>query len=408
MAARVYIFLVLSICASFCIAENWVINTIDSKIGGKPSFAVDSNNSLLIVHATGKDADLALQRSSNYYESNVIPNTSYCEICSLKVTSNDEIALVFLDTSTKKIWYAIKGNWFDWTFTEVSFSDCLGIDMALSENDIPHIVYIQNINGQNRVIHSWFDIQSSSWMHETMFGFNAANIFHPPDIDISASGKIIISCSDSDNQMRAAVFLNGFWDYLPAIQNFSPPNACFTPDEIPATAYIRDGTMYYSVYIDGIGWHETPICLAEATDPPREISLAHSSTGIPGIAFVTREGLMYASKVSALWTVTKIDYGFLQDLVFNLNDKPLIAYYRGGGCLNEAVLKVAGIDIDYFHLADLDKNKIINFADFAILAEHWMAILPEPQRSIGDFTENGIIDADDLKWLGCNWLENQF
>jgi hypothetical protein len=404
------IYLLLTWFFSNCFADNWTINTIDYKIGGAPSIAVDSNNSPLVVHPRQMSGPLFLLKPANGYDGNEILNTYNSTAQVLKVTTNSELVLAFLDTSNKKIMYCSKGSWFDWTFSEVALSDSLGIDMALSENDIPHIAYIRIVNGIFKVFHSWFDVQSSSWKHESLDGFGQIVINHPPDIAAAPDGKLIISCTDygmEGSQMRVAVFSDGYWNYLPPIQNFSPPNACFTPDGKPATAYIKNEFLYYAVYInDIIGWYETAICQAHPADPPKEICLAHSSTGIPGIAYViNNHELMYATNVAGLWTTVRIDQsGLLPDLLFDHNDKPLIVYISSDACIGRVILKLAGIGLEGFNIADLNNDKIVNFSDFAILAEHWMTALPGPDKTVGDFDQNAKVDASDLRWLSCYWL----
>jgi hypothetical protein len=98
------------------------------------------------------------------------------------------------------------------------------------------------------------------------------------------------------------------------------------------------------------------------------------------------------------------EIGGYPDLIFDCNDKPLIAYVGFDDCLGVQVIKLAGIGLEGFNIADLNNDKIVNFSDFAILAEHWMATLSVPDKTIGDFDQNAVIDSSDLKWLGCYWL----
>ncbi len=53
---------------------------------------------------------------------------------------------------------------------------------------------------------------------------------------------------------------------------------------------------------------------------------------------------------------------------------------------------------------DLNNDKFVNFEDFAVMAEYWMTVLPEPDISVGDFTLDAAVDFGDLKWMSCNWL----
>ncbi|MFA6176740.1 MAG: dockerin type I domain-containing protein, partial [Phycisphaerae bacterium] len=153
---------------------------------------------------------------------------------------------------------------------------------------------------------------------------------------------------------------------------------------------------------DVIGWVETPI---EPATPQFKVSLAHNSTGIPGIAYTYIDKLMYATNIAGGWTTTEIDTaGYYPDLIFDRTDKPLIVYNSNDECLSLNVVKLAGIGLEPFNIADLNNDKAINFKDFAVMAENWMTILPQPDSSAGDFNRDATVDALDLKWLGCNWL----
>jgi hypothetical protein len=96
--------------------------------------------------------------------------------------------------------------------------------------------------------------------------------------------------------------------------------------------------------------------------------------------------------------------GAKPNLIFDHNDKPLMVYDGYDECAGVQTLNIAGIGLEGFNIADLNNDKIVNFYDFAVLAEHWMTTLPEPDKTVGDLTGDAVIDAKDLKWLSCYWL----
>jgi hypothetical protein len=265
----------------------------------------------------------------------------------------------------------------------------------LTVNDIPHIAYIY----QERIYHAFYDVHSQQWIEEELSGFGY-HAFTTISIDAASDGRILISCSEESN-IRTAVYSNGYWNYLPLLFGYRADGA-FTSDGLPAVAF-ESSELTYAVYINEIiGWVETPV---STFVPWGYCSLAQSSTGVPGIAYIDNDKLMYATNIAGGWTTVQIDErGWYPNLIFDHNNKPLIAYSSYDYCLGTLVIKLAGISLEPFNIADLNKDGIVNLYDFAILANYWMTILPQPDLAIGDFDQNAKVDVLDLKWLGCNWL----
>jgi hypothetical protein len=397
-----HIFYVFMLSALFfcgeCFAEDsWTVNTMTYGVSGPPAVAVDINNNPVAVFTETYPSSIlytAYQTDTGYQvkQDMNIPNASSPKIA---ITSNNELAVSFLKSG--QLWYGSKSSWFDWVFSQVQASVAVA-DMALTTNDIPHIVY----DYQKYIYHAFYDVHSQQWVKEQLSGFGN----HSPStvsIDIASDGKIMISCSENGN-IRTAVYSDGFWNYLPLLSGgYYRADAAFTSDGLPAVAFEAPSQIVYAVYInDIIGWVETPV----TTYVSRAFcSLAESSTGIPAIAYIDGDKLMYATNVAGGWTTVQIDEksGY-PDLIFDRNNKPLISYVGFDDCLGVPVIKLAGIGLEGFNIADLNNDKIVNFSDFAILAEHWMTTLPGPDITIGDFDQNAKIDASDLKWLSCYWL----
>jgi hypothetical protein len=387
---------------SQCLADDsWTINTIAYGIEGSASVAVDINNMPIVVSRNYPQDLVFIAQTPNGYETNSIPQTSNSLYPRLKVTSNNELAILFLKDGG--VWYGSKSDWFDWVFSQIEDSSVMVTDMVLTDNDIPHIVY----DYQKWIYHSYYDVHSQQWVKERLSGFgNYA--FKTAAIDIDSEGRIMILCSE-DGNIRIAIYSDGYWNYLPLLQGYGADGS-FTADNLSAAAFVRSGQLIYAVYInDIIGWVENAV--GPASLPiPIPVSLAHSSTGVPGIAYIDNDysKLMYAANVSGGWTTTQIDERCkYPELIFDHSDKPLIVYSSHDGCLSANVIKLAGIGLEPFNIADLNNDKIVNFKDFAVIAENWMTILPQPDLSIGDFNQDAKVDALDLRWLGCNWLYNQ-
>jgi len=400
MMKRVFcVFLFFAVFCCDCLADdNLTINTIAYGIEGAASVAVDINNTPVVVSRNYLQDLVFITQTPNGYETNSIPQTSNSRYPRLKVTSNNELALSFLKDGG--VWYGSKSDWFDWVFSQVEDSSVMVADMVLTDNDIPHIVY----DYQKWIYHSFYDVHSQQWVKEQLSGFDN-HTFRTAAIDIDSEGRIMISCSEEGN-VRTAIYLDGFWNYLPLLQGYGADGS-FTADNLSAVAFERSDQLIYAVYInDIIGWVENVVGPASLpiTIP---VSLAHSLTGVPGIAYIDNDDskLMYATNVSGGWTTTQInEVCKYPELIFDHNDKPLIVYTNYDSCVDKPVIKLAGIGLEGFNIADLNNDKIVNFRDFAILADYWLTVLPEPDLTIGDFDQNAKIDALDIKWLSCNWL----
>ena len=393
-----------------CFAEdNWTVNTIVYGMESLPSVAVDTNNMPIIAASVpdGQNIFLIIQTPVGY-KVNEIPDTDMGWVTSFKITSNNELALTYTRYGSSGTWYGSKGSWFDWVFDEVApQGQSYYPDMDLTSKDIPHIAYFNGSSGY--VEHAVFDVHSQQWIKEPLTGFGIATPFYYTSIDIASDDKIMV-CSSNNMDILVAIQQHGFWNYLPAINVGSVPlglHCSFTADNLPAIAYIIQGMLYYAVYInDIIGWVKTSVSPAFVDRPSYSVSLTHSLTGITGIAYIDENKIRYATNIDAGWTTTEIDaVGHYPDLIFDHNDKPLIVYSSYNNCVGMPVLKLAGIGLEEFNIADLNNDKLVNFKDFAIMADHWMTILPEPDLKIGDFNQNAKVDALDLKWLCCNWLE---
>jgi hypothetical protein len=382
----------------YCLADDsFTINTIACGIEGPASVAIDINNTPIVVSENYPQNLVLVTQTPTGYETNSILQTSESRFPKLKVTSNNELALSFLK-SGQGIWYGSKANWFDWVFSQVEGTDVTIVNMTLTANDIPHIAY----DYQKWIYHAFFDVHSQQWVKEELSGFGN-HTFTVVAIDVASDGRIMILCSEGLN-IRTAVYSDGYWNYLPLLQG-DRSDCSFTCDNLPAAAFERSGQLIYTVYInDVIGWVETVV--APANLPwNMPVSLAHSSTGVPGIAYIDDGALMYATNVAGGWTTVQIDeQGNYPDLIFDHNDNPLIVYNSFDDCLGVPVLKLAGIGLESFSIADLNNDKVVNFADFAILAEYWMESSEPPDFLPGDLKRDGIVDGYDLQWFCCHWL----
>jgi len=391
-----------AVFCSDCLADDtWTINTIAYGFSGAPTVAVDINNNPIAVFTSGyANAPLytATQTSAAYHieQAADIYSASWPKIA---VNSNNETSITFSHGS--EIWYAAKGDWFDWAYWQLEGLEAGYQDISLTDNDIPHLAYV---NPSSRYVeHAFFDVHSQQWQKEPLLGMGQMQTAYAC-IDTTGIDTILISCFNySMAKTSCAIYANGFWNFLPVIDNGYYSDCSFTANGLPAVAYVKSRMLCYAVYInDVIGWVETPI---EPATPQFKVSLAHNSTGIPGIAYTYIDKLMYATNIAGGWTTTEIDTaGYYPDLIFDRTDKPLIVYNSNDECLSLNVVKLAGIGLEPFNIADLNNDKAINFKDFAVMAENWMTILPQPDSSAGDFNRDATVDALDLKWLGCNWL----
>lgn len=384
-----------------CFADDWTVNTVAYNMTGLSSVAVDINNNPIVSFTTipypAYSALYAVTQTDSGYDVNQIrTGAAWPKII---VNSNNELTIAF-QTLGGNVWYGTKSSWFDWFFSQVASTAPVACpDIALTSNDIPHLAYI---GGSGYVEHAFYNIQTQQWVKETLTGFGNYSIGNL-DIDIDSSGRILIGCHDRGGTLRCAVSTNGSWYYLPVMQT-SDADSGFAAGDLPAVAYIKSEMLYYAVYISEIGWVETQIGIARTTGHKR-YSLAHSSTGIPGIAYSDNGILMYATNIAGGWTTVPVDqYGKYIDLIFDRSDNPLISYAGFDDCLAVPVIKLAGIGLESFNIADLNNDKIVNFSDFAIMAEYWMMTLPAPDRALGDLTENAVVDVRDLRYFGCYWL----
>jgi len=343
-----------AITTGYCFAEDtWTINMVAYGLSGQPSVTVDMNNNPVMAFTSMSLPYVysrlytAAQTDTGYLVEQVdsISDAAWPKIA---FTSNNELAMVFIRGSNN-LWYASKTDWFDWSYWQIDSLQASYIDMSLTNNDIPHLVYAAR-NGS--IEHAFFDVHSQQWSKETLYGFGSPMSGYAR-IDIDRSGKILVCCFDFHNvKTLCAVYSNGSWNPLPAIDSATYPDCSFTADGLPAIAYTKSNMLCYAVYINSaIGWIETQVAPA----PSSLISLDHSSTGIPGIAYINSEKLIYATNIAGGWTTTEIDtfssYPFSSfDLIFDRNNKPLIAYngidsHLG---LNISAIKLAGIGLEGF------------------------------------------------------------
>jgi hypothetical protein len=396
-----FVFLLCTVFfCSDCLADSWAVNTIAYGIEGSASVAVDINNSPIVVSGKYSRDLMLIRQTPNGYEVNSISQASGGRYPKLKVTTNNELALSFLISD--QLWYGSKSDWFDWVFSQVEISSVKIADMALTANDIPHIVYYDY---QGWIYHAFYDIHSQQWVKEQLSGFGN-HTFLSTSVDIDSDGRIVISCSEGGN-IRTAIYSDGFWNYLPLLTGYGAVDAAFTPDNLPSVVFGRPYQLIYAVYInDIIGWVETVVDSSALLPPPGyPISLSYDSAGIPGIAYMNTGKLMYATNVAGGWTILQIDLnGSYPDLIFDHNDKPLIVYSSYDDCIGVSVTKLAGIGLEGFNVADLNNDKIVNFRDFAVMAEYWMAQSTPPDFLAGDLNKDSFVNNGDLKWLGCNWL----
>ncbi|MFA5291620.1 MAG: dockerin type I domain-containing protein [Phycisphaerae bacterium] len=398
----VLLFCVIVLCGDCFAEDSWTVNTIAYDVDSAPSIAVDINNNPIAAFTLG-NIDPALYTAAQTpagYQVERVADIYPAFWPKIMVNSNNETSITFCQGS--EIWYAVKGSWFGWSYWRLDGLEAGYQDISLTDNDIPHLAYV---NPSTRYVeHAFFDIHSQQWQRETLSGMGQMQTAYAC-IDTDGSGRILISCFDySKAETFCAIYEDGFWKYLPAVEGFYS-DCSFTSDGLPAIAYSikRTLSLCYAVYVnDIIGWVETKIA---PTTPQFKVSLRHSSTGIAGIAYIYQDKLMYAANVAGGWTTVQIDErGAYPELIFDRNDKPLIAYSSYDYCIDKPVIKLAGIGLEGFNITDLNNDKIVNFRDFAILAEYWLTALPEPDLTIGDFDRNAKIDALDLRWLGCNWL----
>jgi hypothetical protein len=431
----VFLLSVLFFCG-VCFAEDaFTVNVVAYGTANSSTVAVDKNNSPVMVsaHIPGHEGLSIITQTPSGYEATDIPDTNYLTLPRLKITSNNELSLVYLkgishgfEPPSFELWYGSKGSWFDWTPSKIedSTSFLARPDMDLTSNDIPHIVYY---GGDGSIFHAFFDVHSGQWIKEKLTGFGSGVEFSNLSIEIVPDGKIMISASADTHEVKVAVYSDGFWSYLPSLRGdpyiyiyiyiyiygyLMMSSGSFTADSLPAVAFERSGQIIYAVYInDIIGWVETVVAsvVPPSSSSHYSIALAHSSTNVPAIVYVDYRSLMYATNVAGGWTTTLIGevgavLGARPYLIFDRNDKPLMVYNGYDECADMPTLNIAGIGLEGFNIADLNNDKIVNFSDFAILAEHWMTTLPGPDKTVGDFDQNAKIDALDLRWLSCYWL----
>jgi len=60
--------------------------------------------------------------------------------------------------------------------------------------------------------------------------------------------------------------------------------------------------------------------------------------------------------------------------------------------------------LEGFNIADLNKDKLVNFSDFAVFAYYWMELSVPPDFLPSDLNKDGKVDVYDLQLFCCNWL----
>ncbi len=85
---------------------------------------------------------------------------------------------------------------------------------------------------------------------------------------------------------------------------------------------------------------------------------------------------------------------------------PLITYIGYNTAIKKYELKLAGMDMEPYCMADLDKNGAVNFRDFAIFSAHppTQSVLPDDPNSISDIDHSSIVDSNDTNILMHYWL----
>ena len=423
--SRVYLLCVLSFCGVCFADDSFTVNVVSYGTTNSGTVAVDMNNSPVIAsHTADYEGISIITQTPAGYEANGVPDTNGGVWPRLKFTSNNELSLVYLKNLSDieisyELWYGSKGSWFDWTFSRIegsppSYFSLSRPDMDLTSNDIPHIVYYRSGGVQGSgIFHTFFDVHSQQWIKEKLTGFGSGTLSNL-SIDIDPDSKIMVSASNTQ-EVKVAVYSDGFWNYLPSLQAGSNKisSGSFTADSLPAVAFERSGQIIYAVYInDIIGWVETVVAPVVAPSSQYSIALAHSSTNVPGIVYVDNRSLMYATNVAGGWTTTMIDEQVageaMPNLIFDHNDKPLMVYGGYDEYADMQTLNIAGIGLEGFNVADLNNDKIVNFSDFAVLAEYWMdETCCAPNWCKGtDFDHSGSVDMLDLATFARYWLES--
>jgi hypothetical protein len=336
-----FIIISTAVFCGHCFADDsWTINTVAYGVitSGKSSVVVDINNMpIVICYASSSPINFfkLIKQTPSGYDVNLFGSAfSSLTYPRLKINSNNELGLSYISGS--RLYYACKGDWFDWQTSQVgsglrdnTFSSIS--DMGFTSNDVPHILCG---SGASMYYHIFFDIHSQQWATESL------SLYYP--LAMSKDGKIL-TCNS--NTTSFAVYFNGNVTYLPAV-NAAVLDGGFTPDGLPVVIGYKSGMLYYKVYInDVIGWVETQVAPAFSRT---KASLAFSSTDIPGIAYTSDYGvLFYATNIAGGWTTTAIDSaGYNPYLIFDKNNKPLIAYNSTDTFgWNLSIVKLAGIGL---------------------------------------------------------------
>lgn len=324
-----------------CIADDGgTVNTVVYGTNNYPTIAVDVNNTPIIVCENYPQNLKLIKQTPTGYDVNVIPQTEGASYPKLRITSNNELALLFLSgSSTLK--YGSKGDWFDWIFSQVQTGVSLRnpADMALTSNDVPHIACLYN----NYIRHIFFDVHSQQWASEN---FGATYSPNYSSIAADSSGKILI-CYEDRRGINCILISNDNLIFLPTIQVGYATDCDFTADGVPAVAYVKSNKLYYAVYDEAMGWMEAQV-VQLVSSPVQPVVLAHSSIGIPGIAYIDNPKLMYATNIAGGWMTMTIDTVCKHpELIFDKNDKPLIVYEGTDNRFgwNLPVVKLAGIGL---------------------------------------------------------------
>ncbi|MHB9071780.1 MAG: MSCRAMM family protein [Sedimentisphaerales bacterium] len=330
---RALIIISAAVFCNQCFADDsWAINTVAYGVitSGKSSVVVDINNMPIVICYASSPTNYfkLIKQTPSGYDVNLFGSIfSSMAYPHLKINSNNELGLSHIAGS--KLYYACKGDWFDWQSSQVNINIIGGIssifDMCFTSNDVPHILC-----GGSANYHVFFDIHSQQWTSESM-SFPIA---------MGKNGEIL-----TGRENGFAVYLDGYVNYLPTVGSSIIYDGDFTPDGLPVVICYKSGTLCYEVYVnDIIGWVETQIAPISSRE---KASLAFSSTGIPGIVYNYNGALIYTTNIAGSWTTTEIDTsGYYPDLIFDRNDKPLIAY-NGTDTFgwNLPVVKLAGIGL---------------------------------------------------------------
>jgi hypothetical protein len=135
--------------------------------------------------------------------------------------------------------------------------------------------------------------------------------------------------------------------------------------------------------------------------------MAVNSNGSVGIAYAGIDGNLHYASNNTTWTDVIVDEsspGAINNptLIFDNNDKPLICYYDRDTFWGSAV-KVAGIGIKKYRLADLTGDGEVNLDDWAILASQWQ--MTGWYEHTADINRSGVVNAADLHIMAIQWLE---